>query len=176
MARSLGRRGLEATERLHKTIDVPQANKLENVRQLAAAVRDGISHRAALLELLSVDARHYAYCRQAALVLRVVAEGEGDTLVLTDSGRRLLASRSSFLVLSAMAHSSGGRPPTVVDQSAERDRFVTHRGACSSRATARRASGARRCCRDISDGCPRSTRPLRACTCRAPIRGASKAR
>jgi hypothetical protein len=35
-------------ERLHRTADVPQANKLENVRQLAAAARDGVRDAAAL--------------------------------------------------------------------------------------------------------------------------------
>jgi len=53
----------DGLERLHRTADVPQANKLENVRQLTAAVRDGVRDNAALLQLLDVDARHYAYYR-----------------------------------------------------------------------------------------------------------------
>ena len=35
-------------ERLHRTADVPQANKLGNVRQLAAAARDGVRYDFAL--------------------------------------------------------------------------------------------------------------------------------
>ena len=38
-------------DRLHRTLDVPQADRLGNVRQLAAAIRDGIDHAATLLEL-----------------------------------------------------------------------------------------------------------------------------
>src|SRR5689334_14769918 len=60
--------------RLHRSIDVPQANRLENIRQLAAAVRDGVHLAAALQELLNVDARHFAYYRQAAIILGVLKE------------------------------------------------------------------------------------------------------
>jgi hypothetical protein len=77
-------------ESLHKTIGVPQANKLENIRQLAAAVRDGVTHPAALRELLGVDARHFAYYRQAAVVLRVLTEDGAGELALTEQGRKLL--------------------------------------------------------------------------------------
>jgi restriction endonuclease Mrr len=85
----------EAAEaaRLHRSVDVPQANRLENVRQLAAAARDGIHHPAALQELLDVDTRHFAYYRQAATILGVVADDDAGALALTDSGRRLLATR-----------------------------------------------------------------------------------
>jgi len=77
-------------ERLHRTADVPQANRLENVRQLAAAVRDGVRDTAALLQMLDVDARHFAYYRRAALILGVVDAG-GSELSLTARGRALLA-------------------------------------------------------------------------------------
>jgi hypothetical protein len=80
----------ERTLRLHRTVDVPQANRLENIRQLAAAVRDGVSHPAALQELLNVDARHFAYYRQAAIILGILRSG-GEDLELTDAGRRLLS-------------------------------------------------------------------------------------
>lgn len=80
-----------ATERLHRTSDVPQADKLENIRQLAAAVADGIDHPSALLELLDVDRRHFLYYRQAAQILGIVAFGEDRALRITDLGRRLVA-------------------------------------------------------------------------------------
>ena len=78
-------------QRLHRTVDVPQANRLENVRQLAAAVRDGVSHPGALLELLDVDQRHFAYYRQAALILRIIDITDDGALTVTDIGRALLA-------------------------------------------------------------------------------------
>lgn len=78
-------------QRLHRTIDVPQADKLENIRQLAAAVADGIDHPSALLELLDVDQRHFLYYRQAALILGIVALGDDRALRVTDLGRRLVA-------------------------------------------------------------------------------------
>jgi hypothetical protein len=78
-------------ERLHRTVDVPQADRLENVRQLAAAVRDGIQYPAALREMLDVDDRHFAYYRQAAIILGVVATGRDGALVLSERGRDLLA-------------------------------------------------------------------------------------
>lgn len=84
--------GSEAA-RLHRSVDVPQANRLENVRQLAAAVRDGIHHPAALQELLDVDTRHFAYYKQAATIIGIVADDESGALELTDAGRRLLATR-----------------------------------------------------------------------------------
>lgn len=91
MAKFVKQRGAAANPvTLHKTVDVPQANKLENVRQLAAAVRDGITHPAALRELLEVDSRHFLYYRQAALVLRVLTEASDGSLTLTDAGRELL--------------------------------------------------------------------------------------
>ncbi|GAO01450.1 restriction endonuclease [Anaeromyxobacter sp. PSR-1] len=82
-------RRAEHLERLHRTADVPQANKLENVRQLAAAVRDGVRDTAALLEMLGVDDRHFAYYRQAATILGLVRVSENE-LSLTDLGRELL--------------------------------------------------------------------------------------
>ena len=66
-------------DRLHRTLDVPQADRLGNVRQLVAAIRHGIDHAATLLELLDVDHRHFLYYRQAAVILGVVefnARGE----------------------------------------------------------------------------------------------------
>lgn len=83
------RRRAEGLERLHRTADVPQANKLENVRQLAAAVRDGVRDNAALLQMLDVDERHFAYYRQAAAILGLV-RATNSALSLTDRGRDLL--------------------------------------------------------------------------------------
>jgi restriction endonuclease Mrr len=78
-------------QRLHRTVDVPQANRLENIRQLVAAVREDIQHPTALLELLQVDQRHLSYYRQAASILGVVEPDAHGTLVVTDRGRALLS-------------------------------------------------------------------------------------
>lgn len=77
-------------ERLHRTADVPQANKLENVRQLAAAARDGVRDAAALRQLLDLDPRHLAYYRRAAIILDMVEESRPG-LAVTARGRELLA-------------------------------------------------------------------------------------
>ena len=78
-------------DRLHRTLDVPQADRLGNVRQLVAAVRDGIDHPGTLLELLDVDRRHFLYYRQAALLLGVVEFDARGALQVTSLGQRLLA-------------------------------------------------------------------------------------
>ncbi|MBA3549492.1 MAG: restriction endonuclease [Nannocystis sp.] len=78
--------------RLHRTSDVPQADRLGNVRQLVAAIRDGIEHAGTLLELLDVDHRHFRYYRQAAVILGVVEFTARGELSVTSLGRRLLAS------------------------------------------------------------------------------------
>ena len=79
-------------DRLHRTLDVPQADRLGNVRQLVAAIRDGIDHAATLLELLDVDHRHFLYYRQAAVLLGVVEFNARGELCVTSFGQRLLAS------------------------------------------------------------------------------------
>jgi restriction endonuclease Mrr len=58
---------------------------------LAAAIRDGLHHPAALLELLDVDDRHFAYYRQAATILGIIASTADGRLSLTDQGKSLLA-------------------------------------------------------------------------------------
>lgn len=78
-------------DRLHRTQDVPQADKLTNIRQLVAAVRDGIEHAGTLLELLDVDRRHFLYYRQAAVILGVVEFNARGALHVTSLGQRLLA-------------------------------------------------------------------------------------
>lgn len=78
-------------DRLHRTLDVPQADRLSNVRQLVAAVRDGIEHPGTLLELLAVDRRHFLYYRQAAVILGVVEFNARGALQVTSLGQRLLA-------------------------------------------------------------------------------------
>jgi restriction endonuclease Mrr len=79
--------------RLHRTVDVPQADRLENVRQLIAAAKEGIEHPAALRELLGVDERHFAYYRRAATILGFLADREDGHLELTDAGRALLGTK-----------------------------------------------------------------------------------
>lgn len=78
-------------DRLHRTLDVPQADRLGNVRQLVAAVRDGIELPATLHELLDVDHRHFLYYRQAAVILGVVEFDARGALRVTSLGSRLLA-------------------------------------------------------------------------------------
>lgn len=91
MART--RRATAGSTRLHRSIDVPQADRLPNVRRLVAAAREGIHNASALLELLDVDERHFAYYRSAAEILGVIAVSGGGHLALTDRGRDLLATR-----------------------------------------------------------------------------------
>lgn len=81
----------ERVDRLHRTLDVPQADRLSNIRQLVAAVRDGIEHAGTLLELLDVDRRHFLYYRQAAVILGVVEFNARGELLVTSLGQRLLA-------------------------------------------------------------------------------------
>jgi hypothetical protein len=83
--------GTVALERLHKTGDVPQANRLQNVRQLVAAVGDGVHEVAALRELLHVDTRHFAYYRRAAEILGFLDKDADEMLRLTKRGTELLA-------------------------------------------------------------------------------------
>lgn len=82
-----------APDRLHRTADVPQADRLENVRQLAMAPRDGIYNAPALLELLSVDQRHFNYYRRAAEILDLIqpTDADDDGMSLTERGRELVA-------------------------------------------------------------------------------------
>jgi hypothetical protein len=80
-------------ERLHRTVDVPQADRLENVRQLIAAAKEGIQHSATLRELLGVDERHFAYYRRAATILGLLVDEEDGTLVLTERARVLLGTK-----------------------------------------------------------------------------------
>jgi restriction endonuclease Mrr len=80
-----------ALDRLHRTVDVPQADRLENVRQLAMALRDGIHNAPALLELLGVDQRHFNYYRRAAEILNLIEAADDDGMSLTDRGRELVA-------------------------------------------------------------------------------------
>ena len=82
---------VDRLRRLHRTLDVPQADRLGNVRQLVAAIRDGIEHPATLLELLQVDHRHFSYYRQAARILGVVEFNVRGELCVTSLGQRLLA-------------------------------------------------------------------------------------
>ncbi len=90
--RSAGhRRAQVLAEERPLSSEIPQADKLANIRQLAAAVGDGIHHPAALLELLDVDQRHFAYYRQAATLLGILRICEDRSLALTDLGRRLTA-------------------------------------------------------------------------------------
>lgn len=78
-------------DRLHRTLDVPQADRLEAVRQLVAAIRDGIEPGPALLELLAVDRRHFLYYRQAAVILGVIEFTPRGAPRVTPLGLRILA-------------------------------------------------------------------------------------
>lgn len=84
---------MSRVDRLHRTVDVPQADRLGNIRQLVAASRDGIDHAATLLELLQVDHRHFLYYRQAARILGVVEFDARGELCVTSLGQRLLATK-----------------------------------------------------------------------------------
>lgn len=102
-------------DRLHRTVDIPQADRLVNVRQLVLAVRDGITHPATLREFLAVDARHFAYYRQASEILGVVHIGPDRALVVTDAGVRLLAApegsaEERTLLRDAIVHARALRP------------------------------------------------------------------
>jgi len=77
--------------RLYTTADIPQANKLSNIRQLVAAVKDGITNPSPLLQLLDVDERHFAYYRQAAIILGVLRKRSDNSLKLTEKGSTLLS-------------------------------------------------------------------------------------
>jgi hypothetical protein len=78
-------------DRLHRSHDVPQADRLTTVRQLVAAIRDGIEHEAALLGLLTLDRRHFLYYRQAAVILGLLEFTAKGAVRVTAGGERLLA-------------------------------------------------------------------------------------
>ncbi|MCA9699086.1 MAG: hypothetical protein KC431_16305, partial [Myxococcales bacterium] len=80
-----------STRRLYRSIDIPQADRLANVRRLALAIRDGITHPTTTQEFLGVDPRHFNYYRQAGEILGIVEPGEGAGLMLTGLGRQLLS-------------------------------------------------------------------------------------
>jgi restriction endonuclease Mrr len=77
--------------RLHRTSDVPQADRLTTVRQFVAAIRDGIDHGDSLLDLLSLDRRHFHYYRQAAKILGLLEFTAKGRMQVTPGGERLLA-------------------------------------------------------------------------------------
>lgn len=78
-------------DRLHRSHDVPQADRLPVIRQLVAAIRDGIEHEAALLGLLTLDRRHFLYYRQAAVILGLLEFTAKGAVRVTPGGERLLA-------------------------------------------------------------------------------------
>lgn len=89
---ALAPRGARArVDRLHRSGDVPQADRLETVRQLVAAIHRGIEQGAAMLELLTLDARHFAYYRQAALILGLLEFTQRGATRITPLGQRILA-------------------------------------------------------------------------------------
>lgn len=95
--RAPARFALEAKEtrarvdRLHRSHDVPQADRLETVRQLVAAIRDGIEHGPAMLDLLALDRRHFLYYRQAAVILGLLEFTAKGVVRVTSGAQRLLA-------------------------------------------------------------------------------------
>lgn len=89
---ALAPRGARArVDRLHRTHDIPQADRLETVRQLIAAIHTGIEQGAAMLALLTLDARHFAYYRQAALILGLLEFTQRGAARITPLGQRILA-------------------------------------------------------------------------------------
>lgn len=89
------------SDSLLRSVDIPQVDKLANIRHLAIAIRDGVSNAAALHECLGVDARHLAYTRVASEMLGMITVGDERKLgrgsdgplklSLTQLGERLLA-------------------------------------------------------------------------------------
>lgn len=75
--------------------EVPQANQLGKVRQLVELAQGGRSSAAQLRRSLGLDARHVAYYRRAAEVLRLVEAPEGTTLRPTPTGQGLLQTEES---------------------------------------------------------------------------------
>lgn len=76
---------------LLRSVDIPQADRLANIRNLVIAIRDGVTNSATLQECLGVDARHYGYTRAACELLGMVTVDDERRLALTQLGDRLLA-------------------------------------------------------------------------------------
>lgn len=79
------------------TVDIPQADRLAQLRHLALAIRDGVRHPATLQEYLGVDARHFNYYRQGAQLLALIERRDDEDLHLTVLGEGLLATAEGSL-------------------------------------------------------------------------------
>ena len=75
---------------LFSTDSIPQANCIGRVVDVVSAVAAGITTPEALAEALGVSTRQGLYYRTAARSLKLV-KGDGDQIVLSGRGRRLLA-------------------------------------------------------------------------------------
>jgi hypothetical protein len=71
------------------SIEIPQADSLENVRRVVEAIASGASSRKEISEKTDISLRHIDYAIHAAKSLGYLAEGEA--LGVSDSGRTLAA-------------------------------------------------------------------------------------
>ena len=71
------------------SIEIPQADSLENVRRVVEAIASGAATRKEISEKTDISLRHIDYAIHAAKSLGFLAEGEG--LSVSDSGRALAA-------------------------------------------------------------------------------------
>jgi hypothetical protein len=76
-----------------RSVDIPQVDRLANIRHFAIAIRDGVSNSATLHECLGVDARHLSYTRVASEMLGIISVGDERSVSLTPLGERLLATK-----------------------------------------------------------------------------------
>ena len=75
-----------------QSIDIPQANALETVRQLIRAIELGVTRVETLADYTDYSARHVGYRLHAARILGLVRL-QGDDAEITPLGERLLATQ-----------------------------------------------------------------------------------
>ncbi len=73
-----------------RSLDIPQANALETVRQVVRAVDLGVTTRDAIADYTGFSVRHAGYRLHAARILGLVRPA-GDEVMLTPLGERLVA-------------------------------------------------------------------------------------
>src|SRR5262249_44509765 len=100
LAGPTGRRGHETKSRSVKaaesgepTVDAPQADRLDLVRRVVAAIQKGAQDGTAVSAAAQVAPRYARYSIQAARQLGLLADTK-DRLEVTERGERLLATRS----------------------------------------------------------------------------------
>ena len=77
------------TKRTLTSIEIPQADSLENVRRVVSAIAAGASSRKEISDKTDISVRHIDYAIHAAKSLGFLAAA--DALSITDSGRALAA-------------------------------------------------------------------------------------